>query len=140
MDWRRLEFLLKKYHNKYTNDTDIGYVLHKVDLTEWHSCINIKYNDGTLEKPSSIFVFQTGSVNITGAKNFITIKKSYEYIKKILNKYHDYIKIIKLDPDEVKKEIAKLIGRENVVNFTINERKKYRKKIYKTRSILDYMK
>jgi TATA-box binding protein (TBP) (component of TFIID and TFIIIB) len=47
-----------------------------------HSCVNIKYNHP--EKKVSIFVFEKGSIVITGAKNGEHIRMAYDYIYKIL--------------------------------------------------------
>jgi TATA-box binding protein (TBP) (component of TFIID and TFIIIB) len=56
-----------------------------------HSCVNIKYNHP--EKKVSIFVFEKGSIVITGAKNGEHIRMAYDYINKIL--LANYIKIVK---------------------------------------------
>lgn len=56
-----------------------------------HSCVNIKYNHP--EKKVSIFVFEKGSIVITGAKNGEHIRLAYDYINKIL--LANYLKIVK---------------------------------------------
>jgi len=98
--------LLKKNHSITTKDTEIGYVECKYEPTGGHSCVNIKYHYDEKSKPS-IFVFQTGAIIITGAKNLHHIIMSYHFIIKILEQYHDEIRIIDLDQKAVQAEIAK---------------------------------
>ena len=51
-----------------------------------HACVNIKFKDNIDEiKPVSIFVFQSGNVIITGAKEPDRINNAYNYINTILN-------------------------------------------------------
>ena len=73
-------------------------------LSSIHACVNIKYkiraipdNMHTEDKPNyvSIFVFQTGNIIITGAKQAIYVRDAYHYIVNFLNKNKD--KIIKKD-------------------------------------------
>lgn len=47
-----------------------------------HACVNIKYEND--EKAISIFVFEKGSVIITGAKNCSHIKAAYKFINEFL--------------------------------------------------------
>jgi len=75
---------LRKYHGKNPIDTEIGYVDYKYDPNGDHSCVNIKFNYE--DNITSIFVFQTGAVIITGAKNLHHIVMAYKFIKKILKK------------------------------------------------------
>jgi len=49
-----------------------------------HACVNIKYQ--TNDVKVSIFVFEKGSIIITGAKNSNQIKDAHDYIIDILNK------------------------------------------------------
>jgi TATA-box binding protein (TBP) (component of TFIID and TFIIIB) len=58
-----------------------------------HSCVNVKYNHP--EKQISIFVFEKGSIVITGAKNGEHISLAYNFINKFL--YSNYRKIVKKD-------------------------------------------
>uniref|UniRef100_A0A6C0C9U2 TATA-box binding protein n=1 Tax=viral metagenome TaxID=1070528 RepID=A0A6C0C9U2_9ZZZZ len=101
----RLSQLLVEHHNKYTKDTDIGYVEHKYSSNSSHSCVNIKFKYDENKSPS-IFVFQTGSIIITGAKNLQHIIASYDFIQKIIAKYKQQIMIVDLDQDAVRAEIA----------------------------------
>lgn len=74
-----------------------------------HACVNIKYEHP--DKTISIFVFEKGSIIITGAKNCEQIKSAYDFINKYLLTHHSKIKkndnltnqnIIKyLDPDDI---------------------------------------
>jgi TATA-box binding protein (TBP) (component of TFIID and TFIIIB) len=104
VDRKKLALLLRKYHGTRTTDTEIGYVEFKHKPNGGHSCVNIKYIYDENSKPS-IFVFQTGSIIITGAKSPHQIISAYHYLHLILNRYLHQIKIIKLNPKLVNTEI-----------------------------------
>lgn len=84
---------------------DVGFkvnreMLYKILLTEKtpcnfepcvHACVNIKYNYKD-QKDISIFVFESGSIIITGANNKEQINEAYEFITKKL--YEHYHKIV----------------------------------------------
>lgn len=108
VDRKKLAKLLKKNHRSGTKDKEIGYVECKYEPAGGHSCVNIKYQYDETNKPS-IFVFQTGAIIITGAKNLHHIIMAYHFIHKILKKYYAQIRIIDLDPRMVKAEIAKFL-------------------------------
>jgi len=67
-----------------------------------HACVNIKYNDNedVNMKPVSIFVFQSGNIIITGAKETDRILNAYNYIRGILTK--NIRDIIRKDIDVLK--------------------------------------
>jgi len=84
-----------------------------------HACVNIKfqieneYNPNTdANKIVSIFVFQSGNIIITGARNKNQICKSYEYINTILqNNYNNIVKkdlINLLDNNDLKEILEEL--------------------------------
>ena len=53
-----------------------------------HRCVNIKFVPDTnkdTDKPISIFVFESGSIIITGARNGNNIKAAYEFITEVLD-------------------------------------------------------
>jgi len=54
-----------------------------------HACVNIKYEHR--EKTISIFVFESGAVIITGARNCNQIVEAYNFINKYLLKNYNYI-------------------------------------------------
>lgn len=58
-----------------------------------HSCVNIKYDHP--EKKISIFVFEGGSIIITGVKNGDQVATGYNFINKFL--LANYVNIIKRD-------------------------------------------
>lgn len=105
IDRKRLDALLKKHHNIRTTDTEIGYVDRTHRSNGGHACTNIKYHYDENNKPS-IFVFQTGSIIITGAKTLYQIISAYHYIKLILKKYENQIKVVPLSTAQVR-EAAK---------------------------------
>ena len=107
IDRKKLAKILKKNHGKNgknNKNNELGYIECKYEPTGGHSCVNIKYRYDENSRPS-IFVFQTGAIIITGAKNLHHIIMSYHFINKILNKYYAEIKIIELDTYEVQAEI-----------------------------------
>ena len=73
-----------------------------------HACVNIKYNYKNKDT-ISIFVFESGSIIITGAKTKSHIIDSYKFITKIL--YENYDSIVKNDIDKFleRPEIKELI-------------------------------
>jgi len=79
-----------------------------------HACVNIKYNYKN-QDTVSIFVFESGSIIITGAKNRQHIISAYEFITKIL--YENYEKIVKNNIDVFleREDIKQLI--ENMENI-----------------------
>lgn len=110
VDRKELDKLLRLNHSITTRDKEIGYVDFKYDPSRGHSCINIKYYNPNGNK-TSIFVFQTGSIIITGAKNLEQIQKAYIHVSKILERYRSKIEIIEYD----KKKIMALLKKyENI--------------------------
>jgi TATA-box binding protein (TBP) (component of TFIID and TFIIIB) len=75
-------------------------MLYKILLTEKipcnyepcvHACVNIKYNFEN-KKDISVFVFESGSIIITGANARIQISEAYEFItKKLYAHYHNIV-------------------------------------------------
>lgn len=106
IDKKKLHKLLKKNHDQNTKDKKLGPIECKYEPTGGHSCVNIKYKYDEITKVS-IFVFQTGSIIITGAKNFRQIIVTYRFIHKVLARYCSKIKIIDLDQEMVQREIIK---------------------------------
>ena len=111
IDRKELTRILKDNHGLLTKDARIGYVECKYEPTGGHSCVNIKYKYDDQNKPS-IFVFQTGAIIITGAKNLDHIVKSYKFIMKILMSYYDAIRIPVLDKNEVRNMIDQFYKRQ----------------------------
>ena len=120
VDRKKLAKLLKKNHGQGSKDKEIGYVECKYEPTSGHSCVNIKYRYDDKNKPS-IFVFQTGAIIITGAKNLPQIIMAYHFIHKILNKYFNEIRIIDLDHNAVQAEIAKFFKNNNKKNINAQQ-------------------
>lgn len=54
-----------------------------------HACVNIKYQPPLTDVKVSVFVFEKGSIIITGAKNSNQIEYAHNYITDILAKYKD---------------------------------------------------
>lgn len=61
-----------------------------------HACVNIRY-DITANDKVSIFVFQSGSIIITGGKTISDINKGYHYIMAIISQHYEAIKKKDLD-------------------------------------------
>lgn len=70
-----------------------------------HACVNIKYRCPIDDKVISIFVFQSGSIIITGANHVNHIVSAHDYIIDVLNKNHEQVvkkkieTILKMDKD-----------------------------------------
>ena len=81
-----------------------------------HACVNIKYLYKGKET-ISVFVFESGSIIITGAKTKNHIVESYKFITKIL--FENYDKIIKKNVEELleREDIKKLINESNNLNI-----------------------
>jgi TATA-box binding protein (TBP) (component of TFIID and TFIIIB) len=62
-----------------------------------HACVNIRHDINDKDNVS-IFVFQSGSIIITGGKTIGDINKGYHYIMNIISKHYETIK--KKDLDE----------------------------------------
>lgn len=122
IDRKRLSQLLIENHGKYTKDTELGFVEHKYSSNSSHSCVNIKFKYDETKKPS-IFVFQTGAIIITGAKNLQHIIASYNFIQKILAKYKEKIMIVELDQMAVRAEIAKYFKERKAMQNRISQGK-----------------
>lgn len=75
-------------------------------LSAIHACVNIKYKLIDEDKFISIFVFQTGSLIITGAKKPEHIREAFNFIVKFLNENKSRI---------IKKDINKLLSREEII-------------------------
>lgn len=80
-----------------------------------HACVNVKivYE----EKKISIFVFEKGSILITGARNCTQIYEAYMFINKYLLKNHN---IIKKNEALSNSNIAKYLGSYKVGNVDAN--------------------
>jgi TATA-box binding protein (TBP) (component of TFIID and TFIIIB) len=61
-----------------------------------HACVNIRYDINSNDKVS-IFVFQSGSIIITGGKTISDINKGYHYIMAIISQHYEAIKKKDLD-------------------------------------------
>jgi TATA-box binding protein (TBP) (component of TFIID and TFIIIB) len=67
-----------------------------------HACVTIKYipkEDNVVEKVISIFVFEKGSIIITGAKKKSHIISSYNYVNNIIKENRNDIE--KQDLDDI---------------------------------------
>lgn len=93
--------LANLYELLLANDKDCRY--DKIN----HSCVNIKYEHP--QKIISIFVFEKGSIVITGAKTGEQINSAYLFINKFI--YSNYKKLVKRDIN-VEENITKVL--ENI--------------------------
>jgi len=59
-----------------------------------HRCVNIKFaaTENPEDKPISIFVFESGSIIITGARNGNHIKSAYDFINNVLEENSTIVK------------------------------------------------
>jgi len=80
-----------------------------------HACVNVKFIHE--EKQISIFVFEKGSILITGARNCTQIYEAYMFINKYLLKNH---KIIKKNEVLSNSNIVKYLDNYKVENVNVN--------------------
>lgn len=106
IDRKKLAKLLRVNHGFGSIDDEFGYIQSKYEPTGGHSCVNIKHYYDETSRPS-VFVFQTGSIIITGAKNYYHIISAYKFINKLLERYYSAVRIPILDIDEVQAEIVR---------------------------------
>jgi TATA-box binding protein (TBP) (component of TFIID and TFIIIB) len=92
--------LLKSIHHMRSDDKEIGYVECKHATSRGRSCVDIKHSYDDDHK-TSIFVFHTGAIIITGVKSLPQIIEAYKYITKILQRYHNQIKVVDIDPADI---------------------------------------
>lgn len=83
---------------------------------EKHACVNVKYESS--EKQLSIFVFEGGSIIITGVRNCFQIIEAYNFINKYL--LINYNKIIKND-DLTNSNITMYLDREKLIENINND-------------------
>lgn len=104
VDRKKLGDILKLNHNYRTKDNIIGYVDCDYASIDGHSGVHIihHYNETNV---THIFVFHTGSIIMTGAKNIYQILDAYQYIMKIISHYKKQIQIVDIDPNKLKEAI-----------------------------------
>ena len=90
-----------------------------------HACVNIRHDINETDNVS-IFVFQSGSIIITGGKTISDINKGYHYIMNIISKHYETIKkkdldeyIHSLKKDDSDNEKDDSDGDENLVNSNV---------------------
>jgi TATA-box binding protein (TBP) (component of TFIID and TFIIIB) len=90
-----------------------------------HACVNIRHDINETDNVS-IFVFQSGSIIITGGKTISDINKGYHYIMNIISKHYETIKkkdldeyIHSLKKDDTDNEEDNSDGNENFVNSNV---------------------
>lgn len=109
---------------------DIGFLIDRLELFKLltkknitctyepciHACVNIKYNYKNKDT-ISVFVFESGSIIITGAKNKDHINEAYKFITNIL--VENYDDIVKNDIDEFlrRSDIKQLILDNNLIKL-----------------------
>ena len=119
IDRKRLADILQKRHGKDSIDKYIGYIDCNYSPSGGHSGVHIRhYNNDT--NITHIFVFQTGSVIMTGAKNLPQIINAYHYIMNILNYYYHEIKIVELDPIAVDAVINLYLKKKKQLTYSRN--------------------
>ena len=79
-----------------------------------HACVNIKYNYDDIDV-LSIFVFESGSIIITGVKTRDQIDAAYKFITKFI--YNNYNQVLKQNTSAFleRPDIKKLINDSNIV-------------------------
>ena len=80
-----------------------------------HACVNIRH-DINSNDTVSIFVFQSGSIIITGGKTISDINSGYHYIMNIISKHYEAIK--KKDLDEYINSLDDNEENTNLINLS----------------------
>jgi len=75
----------------------------KLDVSK-HACVNTKYNYKNFHEVS-IFIFETGKINITGSRNLDEIISAYEYIVEIL--YDNFKKLLLINVEGLDPEVIR---------------------------------
>lgn len=92
-----------------------------------HACVNIKFRPTNSIKNISIFVFQSGHIIITGAKNINNIAESYNYITNLLEEHQSEIEKSKISDilfDNINDELKELLRVEdddNLASIALNK-------------------
>ena len=101
-NFERLSSEDKNYKVPFKINRDILFQLLKKEKIKCrydpnsHACVNIRYDINASDKVS-IFVFQSGSIIITGGKTILDINKGYHYIMNIISTHYETIKKKDLD-------------------------------------------
>ena len=85
-----------------------------------HACVNIKFMPESAQKNVSIFVFQSGNIIITGAKNIESIIESYNYINKLLKKYK-----YNIEKNEIPQNIDGIDDNDNLLDSIVSDNLNY---------------
>ena len=94
-----------------------------------HACVNIKFRPTDAKKNISIFVFQSGHIIITGAKNINSIAESYDYITQLLSEHKVNIEKSKIadilfdNMNDELKELLKVDDDENLASIALSKTK-----------------
>ena len=110
IDRKKFADILHENHKINTTDKKFGHIDCKYNQSSGHSGVHIKHHGKytSIDNKKScthIFVFRTGSIIMTGAKNLPQIIDAYHYIVSILNHYKNAIRIVYLDPTAVNKKV-----------------------------------
>lgn len=99
---------IKLYNHLVKDGYDVSYDPGK------HACVNVKYDHP--EKTISIFVFEKGSIIITGAQTCSQINDAYNFINKYaLNNYNAIIK----DKNVMNANIIKYLDKNNIIEESV---------------------
>ena len=107
---------------------EYGPIEFKNKLNNKHACVNIVYKhkiaEGVYHK-LSIFVFQTGSIIVTNAKNIQQVVGAHIFLELIIGAYRNQLAIKPLDPVQVRAETYKYICHLNQDPCTQEEINEY---------------
>jgi TATA-box binding protein (TBP) (component of TFIID and TFIIIB) len=90
-----------------------------------HAPVNIKYNHKDRKK-ISIFVFEKGSIIITGANTIHQVLRAYIWINELLQKHHDVILLKNISITNPK--ILALLGNDSIKKFNEDAEIKHKPK------------
>ena len=108
IDRNRLINIVKQQSTLSNFINDFGFIKCMSEATGRHSCVNLSYyfdKEINNKNKSSIFIFRTGSVVITGSKSYEQIIICHNFVEKLISNYYNEIKKIKIE--DIEKSLRK---------------------------------
>lgn len=104
IDRNRLTDIIKKQYSTSNFIQNFGKIKCMSEATGRHTCVDISYffdsDETSYKNKSSIYIFRTGSVVITGSKSYEQILTCHSFVEKLISTYYNEIKKIKIEDIE----------------------------------------
>lgn len=119
--YRYVDFVPKSEQHPYASSETVHQDRYKLnvinDPSGTHACVNIGYPYDDNNKPH-IFVFYTGSINITGATALPHILEAHRFITDVLNKHRAQVELPKIAPSRMRRAICEVLKKAAVAGMT----------------------